>query len=229
MKKQAFTLIEMLVVIAIIALLASILIPATTKAMKSARSTASMSNKRQIHQAFVTYAMGNKDRLPLTYDGVDWTVRIGEELGYTAEQIYNQGNRPYGVFACPNSKYKTSNGGFSDYGYNRYIGEPPGSRSDADNLSNFKYSNISDQSSLILLVDMKGCARVAWPSWGVDGRQSRNGIQVLWMDGHVTTEESKVEGTLTSGEDKHVFNDPKFTTPEYDTPPWGWTYREPGT
>jgi prepilin-type N-terminal cleavage/methylation domain-containing protein len=51
--KKAFTLIEMLVVIAIIALISSILIPSVSSALESARRATSMSNLRSIGQAIM--------------------------------------------------------------------------------------------------------------------------------------------------------------------------------
>ena len=54
-KPNAFTLIELLVVIAIIALLAAILFPVFAQAREKARSTACLSNQKQIGTALIMY------------------------------------------------------------------------------------------------------------------------------------------------------------------------------
>jgi prepilin-type N-terminal cleavage/methylation domain-containing protein/prepilin-type processing-associated H-X9-DG protein len=62
---NAFTLVELLVVIGIIALLISILLPTLGKAREVARRAACLSNLRQVHQAFHFYALENRDQVPL--------------------------------------------------------------------------------------------------------------------------------------------------------------------
>jgi prepilin-type N-terminal cleavage/methylation domain-containing protein/prepilin-type processing-associated H-X9-DG protein len=61
-QKNAFTLIELLIVIAIIAILAGILIPALGRAKLQARGVVCSSNLRQISIANNGYAAENKDR-----------------------------------------------------------------------------------------------------------------------------------------------------------------------
>lgn len=62
--RSAFTLIELLTVIAIIGILASILFPAISAAKRAAQKSADLSNIRSIGQAALIYANTNNDALP---------------------------------------------------------------------------------------------------------------------------------------------------------------------
>lgn len=76
-KSRAFTLIEILVVVAIIALLVAILLPSLARARAQARNVACLSNCRSLGTAAITYSVEFRNRLP----GVrpDWEA---DWLGY---------------------------------------------------------------------------------------------------------------------------------------------------
>ena len=59
MKKSNFTLIEMLVVIAIIAILAGLILPALSMAKESGKRTDCLNNKKQMITSLLIYAQGN--------------------------------------------------------------------------------------------------------------------------------------------------------------------------
>jgi prepilin-type N-terminal cleavage/methylation domain-containing protein/prepilin-type processing-associated H-X9-DG protein len=62
---QAFTLIELLIVIAIIAILAALLLPAFAKAKAKAKAIDCLNNTRQLQVAWMLYAADNNDQLVL--------------------------------------------------------------------------------------------------------------------------------------------------------------------
>jgi prepilin-type N-terminal cleavage/methylation domain-containing protein/prepilin-type processing-associated H-X9-DG protein len=102
---RAFTLIELLTVIAIIGILAAILIPVVGKVRSSARATQCASNLRQVGVGLQLFANENQGRLIWTSRDpggpfVEWYKNLRP---YVTTTPYRTGQLPVDPFRCPDS------------------------------------------------------------------------------------------------------------------------------
>ena len=113
----AFTLVELLVVVAIIAVLIAVLLPAMSAARERARRVKCASNLRQISHGWQMYLQDSLDTFPYSHRNIRWfyggkietyDVRgpgalnprpINPHLG-----LDGYGNRTADIFSCPNDR-----------------------------------------------------------------------------------------------------------------------------
>jgi len=133
-QRAAFTLVELLVVIGIIAVLIGILLPALSRARQSAQTVACQSNLRTIGQGLVLYCNMNHGSLPfgdlvdpnygytLNSDTANWIVRVASALrpGGKGENFMTSVSSK-GIFRCPTAIVDRDAG---DQVINHYSGHP---------------------------------------------------------------------------------------------------------
>ena len=96
MKKQLFTILELLVVIGIIAILAAILMPALLNARAKAKAITCVNRQKQIATSFMLYA---DDFDSYAYSGSEWATGMVPEaivMGYRATGQLAWNSAPFG-------------------------------------------------------------------------------------------------------------------------------------
>ncbi|MEW6158762.1 MAG: type II secretion system protein [Verrucomicrobiota bacterium] len=75
--RKGFTLVELLVVITVIAVLASLLMPALSKAKAKANTAICLNNKRQLNVAWIAYSSDHDDKLAMNSVGSNPGFEVG--------------------------------------------------------------------------------------------------------------------------------------------------------
>lgn len=123
---RAFSLVELLVVVAILSLLLSVLLPSTQRAREMGRRLQCQANLRQIAQAAATYHSGANGRLPRIHPDA-WPGWERIRFNSSALPCFNDALRPFinseEIWSCPQA-HKCSNNAWNkrrlDYGVNHY-------------------------------------------------------------------------------------------------------------
>lgn len=163
--RGAFTLVETLVVAAIIAIIAALVHPAYQRVVESSRATACVSNLRQLGAALNLYLGDNGMLMPELKTGRTSRADEAPTIDNTLDK-YVQDNR---IFTCPaDRKYAASSG--TSYFWNSAL--------NGQSLSNLNFLNLAREHSRIpVLYDKEGFHPFL-----------KDKLNILYADGHATNE-----------------------------------------
>lgn len=173
----AFTLIELLIVISLIALLAALLLPLLGRAQESGRATACLSNLHQIGLGLQLYVQDNANHLPVMRDR---SLTTTNDLPSPDLVLSNYlGN--IRVLCCPSDRHHLFQTTGSSYSWNSLL-----NGQDADHLSAMGLRFDPHQIPLMFDKDQFHLAR-----------GPKKAVNYLYADGHIKNLLT-IEGTIQS-------------------------------
>jgi prepilin-type N-terminal cleavage/methylation domain-containing protein len=190
----AFTLVELLATIAVIAILAAVLLPALSNSKRKAVQTECASNLRQWGLAFRLYADDNDDFLPRRGQGVqalakidrpeDWFNSLPSYFGLQSFQLMVSNNiipaaHAKSVFICPSAENPGATY-FLPYGMNMNLCPW--------NLPvQTKFAEVPQPDVVVAMADAPGPYSAAFPSANPYSPAARHGskLNLLFLSGRV--------------------------------------------
>ena len=211
--RRAFTLVELLVVIGIIAILAALLLPVLARARDKARATQCAANLRQWGLAMRLYADDNGDSLPRRGQGVqtlnlitrpdDWFNALPNYFhALSFQQLVAANQKPaagdHNVFVCPDAVDPGATY-FLSYGMNM-------------NLSTWnlplptKFTDVVQPNYVVAMADAPGPYASTYPSaqaYSVIARHARR-VNLLFLSGQVQSFSGSYVGCGVGDPDRDV-------------------------
>ena len=183
-EKRGFTLVELLVVMAIISLLAGMLLPVLSKALETARTASCANNEKQQHLALTLYAEDwnsyvpsslNHDVPPDRYPA--WKHFLVDGPSYD-DKKYGQRYVPVAVFYCPKGIRVNNDRG--NYGMSRYV---PDANTPEPSLPFWQFRPLCPSRLYLAGDSTTGKAEIIPPSSHMAYRHQQR-ANILFADGH---------------------------------------------
>jgi len=201
-QKRAFTLVELLVVIGIIALLVSILLPSLNAARKEAKLVKCLANLHSIGEAIAMYTGQSKGTLPYGYwngavpvtaapdptRATDWAILLSSTLGKGNGSYVTQNgsdnSRFQGMFTCPEAQFEPLSTGTRKLHYTAHprlmpdLSNSDGYRGWTTTLRPYKVGSIRRSSEIALIFDG---AQVQSFDWNCNATATNLDNNGLWF------------------------------------------------
>lgn len=165
-RRGNFTLIELLIVIAIIAILASMLLPALNKARERGYAINCVANQKTLAQVWVLYADDYNGFFPTTSNNYSWNNKL-YNLGYLTN---------YANYVCPVDRVKRNIGRPLSYGISYDNNALPGASEDDPLVKKYyptgkRVESFRRPSRAVITVEMHTAGKNMWagawnyPQW----------------------------------------------------------------
>ncbi len=203
---KVFTLIELLIVVAIIAILAGMLLPALNSARETAKGSTCLSNKKQLYSAFIAYVEDSNGFCPPSYkDSAQnaalwtwgWALYDGKYCGNAMLFDCSSIRRTSAIFIKKTTPqawwFNYSGSGYNTYGFGQK------SWSDKAHPSR-KLGRVRSLSTALLLADSQQQSMANRDTYGGNfsiedgnnkfGERHNKNCPVIWADGHAKMEQN---------------------------------------
>jgi prepilin-type N-terminal cleavage/methylation domain-containing protein/prepilin-type processing-associated H-X9-DG protein len=229
---KGFTLLEMLVVVAIIALLAALLLPGLNRSKNRARQAACLNNLRQINLAVHMYADDSSDAFPPSTNQPPASFTAYTQLLKNYVGLTGASPQRAGLFACPadtfyyqmdrdytwQSMHSQSLYYYSSYGFNggNFVTRPPTPR--WPGIAGRKLTSIVHPVRTVLVMELPALLPYSWHEPTGKAHSNNAKAMVSFVDGHVRFTQMYWDATT-----------PKYQIEawQYD-PPAGYDYQWSG-
>jgi len=152
MRHRGFTLVELLVVIAAIAVLAAILFPVFARARANARRASCQSNLKQLGIGVAQYTQDYDEKFPIYFNGDNTQSAL--PLGWA--DMLTPYTKSLQILQCPDESRPPStlpaSTDYCDYGYNLFLGH------NGTIVAGTSLSSLSQPSLTVLMLD-------SWSQW----------------------------------------------------------------